>query len=64
MTRKEAEAKILFHLREIDKVRKEYCPEDGYISMSILDGHLSANNSATYDNNYSKVINVWEEAES
>ena len=62
MTREEAEAKILFYLREIDKVRKEYCPEDGYISMSIYGGHVSANNSATYDHNYSKVINIWEEA--
>lgn len=46
MKRKKAERKIIKHLKEIEKVMKEYNPDADYLSICIRskDGILRANN--------------------
>ena len=59
MSRKEAEAKITEHILEIAKIVREYCPEDGGITIFIMDGRFSAWNRAFYDNAFEKVLDFF-----
>lgn len=45
MTRLEAETAIIKKLREIEKIAKEYYPENEYLSMSITRGKINMNNA-------------------
>lgn len=45
MTRAEAEEKILAAMKQVEAVRREYCPEDGYLTLFIQDGCVNFNNT-------------------
>lgn len=45
MTRQEAEAKLIELLRQAEEIRKEYCPEDDYLSLTIRGDYMWANNT-------------------
>ena len=45
MTQQEAEAKILDAMRQIEEVRRAFCPEDDYLTLSINNGNVIFNNT-------------------
>ena len=45
MTRAEAERKIFEHMAAIRDIRDEYCPDDNYLTLTILDDSIAFNNS-------------------
>lgn len=44
MTRAEAEAKIIEAAKQIEAVRREYCPEDDYITLTVTKDAMWVNN--------------------
>lgn len=44
MTRIEAEERIMEKLKEIREIALEYAPEDQYLSLFFMDGHISITN--------------------
>ena len=44
MTRAEAKAKIIEVAKQIEAVRREYCPEDDYITLTVTKDATWANN--------------------
>ena len=44
MTRQEAEEKLKELLKQADQVRREYCPEDDYITLTITENAMWVNN--------------------
>ena len=44
MTREECEKLILLHVKQIEKIYKEYEGDGNYLTMAIVDGNLSCNN--------------------
>lgn len=52
MTRDEAEKKIHEHMLAIREIAREYAPDDEYLTLAIINGHISANNSAAFDPEY------------
>jgi hypothetical protein len=62
MTNEEVKKAILEHLIEIDKIVREYCPEDPYLTMTLNVrgseyGYISFNNSY-WEHSDSKAINA------
>lgn len=50
MTREECEEKVLYHLKEIRKITREYTHRDCYVTMMLgKDGHINAYNDATFE---------------
>jgi hypothetical protein len=45
MTRQEAEAKLKELLKQADQIRREYCPEDDYLSLTIRGDYAWASNT-------------------
>ena len=45
MTRAEAEKKLVSLLEQADAIRRDYCPEDDYLTMTIINGSVMANNT-------------------
>ena len=45
MTRQEAEEKLKELLKQADQIRREYCPEDDYITLTVTENSMWANNS-------------------
>lgn len=52
MTRDEAEKRIHEHMLAIREIAREYAPDDEYLTLTIINGHISANNSAAFDPAY------------
>lgn len=44
MTRQEAEAKLKELLKQANKIRQEYCPEDDYITLTVTKDAMWVNN--------------------
>lgn len=57
MTRKETELQILEKLKEIREIALAYSPEDEYLSMYFIGGHVSLGNGA----HPVKKLECWEE---
>ena len=57
MTRKDTELAILEKLKEIRELALAYSPEDEYLSMYFIGGHVSLSNG----NHPKKQLDCWEE---
>ena len=59
MTRKEAEKAIYEKLLEVRQIMEEFCPEDNYLTMTILIEDESAYpNGITFNNSYYGIENI------
>lgn len=57
MTRKETELQILEKLKEIREIALAYSPEDEYLTMFFLEGHVNLSNGK----DPKRVLSCWED---